>query len=198
MSLELKYGGQLLVAGNTLVNFHPGIDIEFHSATERFTATTANGESFAIRSIGAKVPRQWEAGTESRAIFAIQLSALPIECAAALREDANFIQKQIHDASPEFHYPRRGGLRPDNGFGRRRKQQTPVRPRPPVRLQRPPESIELPDTHVVRVVAHGMHDGRPYLEIGRDLEVCGIEPYAVYADTRTVTLGAITAFEITN
>lgn len=189
MPLELKYGGQLLIASASPRSVDVDTNAQYLNSKECFVIQVANSQYVVVRSITTFVRNTRQPSTHRQIIFATQLANLPDGIAKVFRISANVVQKQIHEKAPNSYYPQRGGLLPSRDH---RGRVRPVRPREPIKLEKPPASVELPDTYVMEMVAHGLHDGKPYLEVGKTVMLRGLKDYK---DVR-IAFDTITAFEI--
>lgn len=124
-------------------------------------------------------------------MLAVQLGDLPDEYQEVFRIGANLVQKRLHDNAPEYRYPRLGGLLPNRDARGRRLPS--IRRRPtPIKLEKPPESVDLTSDYLVEIRPHGNLDELPYLETGKALVIAGRKPY----DEVRMGFETITAFEL--
>ena len=128
--------------------------------------------------------------------FSTRLGGLPDDAQAWLRQTANKIQKQIYDDTPDFIYPRGGGLLPTRDHRGRtvnsRGKVIHIPPRQPILVEKPPQSLELQDDLQVRIRTHATYNDGPCLKVGNKLEIV----YEKGIRARYFVVGTIESFTL--
>ena len=124
--------------------------------------------------------------------FVVEIGSLPEQLQGRIRGNINRRQQTIHDEAPEFKYDRPrdgGGLIPNRIPGKA----SPKRRQPKlVPAERPPASIDIPDTYELVIHTHATYNNMPALRVGRELTFSGDKPF----NEKKYMLGTIAGFTL--